>query len=154
MLARPTRSASYLVLVHRPTLLLHAAFRPHLTTTPLRFAMTSPPSGCQRDFHPQAVEHARRTWFGVLLPKQKDLPPRGNTREHGWKLIEITITHYLRNKVQFISQQRFVNRQYKSRQYSDTRKQIEEIFSYTLFSFSHTNRKIIKDYVWPWISLG
>ena len=37
---------------------------------------------------------------------------------------------------------------------SDTRKQIEEIFSYTLFSFSHTNRKIIKDYVWPWISLA
>src|SRR5690349_6371719 len=24
---------------------------------PLRFAMTSPPSGCQRDFHPRAVEH-------------------------------------------------------------------------------------------------
>ena len=23
--------------------------------------MTSPPSGCQRDFHPQAVEHARHT---------------------------------------------------------------------------------------------
>src|SRR5215472_7312854 len=30
-----------------------------LGVTPLRFAMTSPPSGCQRDFHPQAVEHAR-----------------------------------------------------------------------------------------------
>jgi len=27
----------------------------------LRLAMTSPPSGCQRDFHPRAVEHARRT---------------------------------------------------------------------------------------------
>jgi hypothetical protein len=27
----------------------------------LRFAMTSPPSGCQRDFHPRAVEHARHT---------------------------------------------------------------------------------------------
>src|ERR1035437_2633680 len=26
-----------------------------------RFAMTSPPSGCQKDFHPQAVEHARHT---------------------------------------------------------------------------------------------
>jgi excisionase family DNA binding protein len=23
--------------------------------------MTSPPSGCQRDFHPQAVAHARHT---------------------------------------------------------------------------------------------
>jgi hypothetical protein len=29
--------------------------------SPLRFAMTSPPSGCQRDFHPRAVEHARHT---------------------------------------------------------------------------------------------
>ncbi len=28
---------------------------------PLRFAVTSPPSGCQRDFHPQAVGHARHT---------------------------------------------------------------------------------------------
>ena len=25
--------------------------------------MTSPPSGCQRDFHPQAVEHARHTYY-------------------------------------------------------------------------------------------
>ena len=30
-----------------------------VAATSLRFAMTSPPSGCQRDFHPQAVEHAR-----------------------------------------------------------------------------------------------
>ena len=29
--------------------------------TPLRFAMTSPPSGCEGDFHPRAVEHARHT---------------------------------------------------------------------------------------------
>ena len=27
----------------------------------MRFAMTSPPSGCQRDLHPQAVERARYT---------------------------------------------------------------------------------------------
>ena len=27
----------------------------------MRFAMTSPPSGCQGDFHPRAVEHARHT---------------------------------------------------------------------------------------------
>ena len=90
MLARPARYASYLVLVHRPAPLLHAAFRPRLTTTPLRFAMTSPPSGCQRDLHPQAVEHARRTWFWGLLPKQKACPEpsrrglacRGETRPH------------------------------------------------------------------------
>jgi hypothetical protein len=28
---------------------------------PLRFAITSPPSGCEEDFHLQAVNHARRT---------------------------------------------------------------------------------------------
>src|SRR5689334_626192 len=59
--ARPTPYASDPVLVHRLVRLLHASFRPRLATTPLRFAMTSPPSGCQRDFHPQAVEHDRHT---------------------------------------------------------------------------------------------
>jgi len=49
------------VLVHRPAYLLHASFGPHLAVTPLRFAITSPPSGCEEDFHLQAVEHARRT---------------------------------------------------------------------------------------------
>ena len=90
MLARPTRTASYLVLVHRPTLLLHAAFRPRLTTTPWRFAMTSPPSGCQRDFHPQAVEHARRTWFfgpfserkGSRLLERIPASPSGHSNRH------------------------------------------------------------------------
>jgi hypothetical protein len=43
--------------------LLHASFRPHLTMTPLRFAITSPPSGCEEDFHLQAVKHARRTKY-------------------------------------------------------------------------------------------
>ena len=61
MPTRPAPYASYPVLVHRLTPLLQASFRPHLTTSPLRFAMTSPPSGCQRNFHPQAVEHARHT---------------------------------------------------------------------------------------------
>jgi hypothetical protein len=40
---------------------LCAAFRPHLAMTPLRFASTSPPSGCAGDFHAPAVEHARHT---------------------------------------------------------------------------------------------
>src|ERR1039458_5321905 len=31
---------------------------------PLRFAITSPPSGCEEDFHLQAVIHARRTSRG------------------------------------------------------------------------------------------
>jgi hypothetical protein len=41
----------------------------------LRFARTSPPSGCAGDLHPQAVEHARHTTkplrgrtFGVASP--------------------------------------------------------------------------------------
>ena len=49
------------VLVHRLAPLLHASFRPRLTTAPLRFAITSPPSGCEEDFHLQAVDHARHT---------------------------------------------------------------------------------------------
>ena len=59
--ARPTRAASYPVSVRRVAALLHASFRPRLAATPLRFANTSPPSGCVGDFHPQAVEHARHT---------------------------------------------------------------------------------------------
>ena len=61
MPTRPTPYASYLVLVHRLALLLHASFRPRLTTTPLRFANPSPPSGWIEDFHLQAVEYARHT---------------------------------------------------------------------------------------------
>ena len=60
-LARPAPYASDPVLVHRLVRLLRASFRPHLTMTPLRFAMTSPSSGCQKDFHVRAVEHARHT---------------------------------------------------------------------------------------------
>src|ERR1019366_9243484 len=59
--ARPAPYASDPVLVHRLVRLLHASFRPRLTTTPLRSATTSPPSGCRGDFHPRAVEHARHT---------------------------------------------------------------------------------------------
>ena len=52
------------VLVHRLAPLLHASFRPRLAATPLRFAITSPPSGCEEDFHLLAVEHARHTGKG------------------------------------------------------------------------------------------
>src|ERR1700688_2655873 len=61
LLARLPPYASYLVLVHRLVPLLHASSRPRLATTPLRFANTSPPSGCVGDLHPQAAIHARRT---------------------------------------------------------------------------------------------
>ena len=54
----------YPVLVHRAAALLHASFRPRLATTPLRFANPSPPSGWVKDFHLQAVDHARHTRKG------------------------------------------------------------------------------------------
>src|SRR5207249_618123 len=60
----PTRPAPYAsdpVLVHRLVRLLHASFRLSVAGTPLRFAITSPPSGCEKDFHLRAVEHARHT---------------------------------------------------------------------------------------------
>ena len=55
-----TLPASYPVLVHQLACLLHASFRPHLAVRPLRFAITSPPSGCEEDFHLQAIEHLPR----------------------------------------------------------------------------------------------
>src|ERR1041384_8438558 len=79
--ARPTPLASDPVLVHRLVRLLHASFRPSVAGTPLRFAMTSPPSGCQGDFHPRAVEHARHTKKRRHPPQrgaagEKEKPPR------------------------------------------------------------------------------
>src|ERR1035441_1079078 len=71
--ARPAPYASYPVLVHRLASLLHASFRPHLAMTPLRFAITSPPSGCEGDFHPQAVIHARRTKEGPTSSRDRPL---------------------------------------------------------------------------------
>src|ERR1700716_2972407 len=59
-LVRPGRPR-YPVLVHRAAVLLHAASRPRLATTPLRFANPSPPSGWIEDLHLQAVDHARHT---------------------------------------------------------------------------------------------
>jgi hypothetical protein len=39
--------------------LFHASFRPYLASRPLRFAITSPSSGCEEDLHLQAVDHSR-----------------------------------------------------------------------------------------------
>jgi hypothetical protein len=50
--ARPTWAASYPISVRQVAALLHASFRPRLAATPLRFARTSPPSGCAGDLHP------------------------------------------------------------------------------------------------------
>jgi hypothetical protein len=46
---RPARTASYPVSVRQVTVLLGASFRHDLTTVPLRFTNTSPPSGCVED---------------------------------------------------------------------------------------------------------
>src|SRR6059058_3140097 len=59
--ARPHRRPHHPVLVHRLAPLIHASFRPHLATTPLRFSSPSPPPGWAGDFHPLAVEHVRHT---------------------------------------------------------------------------------------------
>jgi hypothetical protein len=57
----PHRRPLHPVLVHRLAPLIHASFRPRLTTTPLRFSSPSPPPGWAGDFHPLAVEHVRHT---------------------------------------------------------------------------------------------
>src|SRR5207249_2203539 len=81
-----TLPASYPVLVHRLASLLHASFRPHLTVRPLRFAITSPPSGCEEDLHLPAVDHARHTMNGGSRLSER-LPPlvseRKDPRGHG-----------------------------------------------------------------------
>jgi len=59
--ARPAWAASYSVSVRQVAALLHASSGPHLAVTPLRFANTSPPSGCVEDLHLQVVEHVRHT---------------------------------------------------------------------------------------------
>jgi hypothetical protein len=75
-LVRPGRPR-YPVLVHRAAVLLHASFRPRLATTPLRFANPSPPSGRVKDFHLQAVDHARHTM-------KKPRVGRGRSEEGRW----------------------------------------------------------------------
>ncbi len=62
---RPASTASYSVSVRQVTALLHASLEPCLTATLLRFANTSPPSGCVEDFHLQVAEHARHTRKGL-----------------------------------------------------------------------------------------
>ena len=59
--ARPTIPASDPIPVRRVAISLHASFRRSLAVPPLRFARTSPPSGCTGDFHPQAAGHAQHT---------------------------------------------------------------------------------------------
>src|ERR1035437_3850038 len=86
--ARPAPYASDPVLVHRLVRLLHASFRPSVAGTPLRFATTSPPSGCRGDFHPRAVEHARHTTEAapeggcrlIARPTSRRIPLRVDSR--------------------------------------------------------------------------
>src|SRR2546427_5552977 len=70
------------VFLHRLAPLLHASFRPHLAMTPLRFPITSPPSGCEEDFHLQAVEHARHTKIGAMA---RPPSPRSSQEEGSGK---------------------------------------------------------------------
>jgi hypothetical protein len=70
-LVRPGRPR-YPVLVHRAAALLHASFRRRLATTPLRFANPSPP-GWIKDFHLQAVGHARHTKKGPPVKRARNV---------------------------------------------------------------------------------
>src|SRR5512135_949454 len=81
--ARPTWAASYPVSVRQVAALLHASFRPRLAATPLRFANTSPPSGCVGDLHPLAVEHARHTTHKSLRKLSAALRKRRLPAGHG-----------------------------------------------------------------------
>ena len=67
--ARPNSTAYYPIPVRRAATLLHAAFRRHVTMTPLRFANPSPPSSWIRDFHPQVGKHAWQTKKGTHRPE-------------------------------------------------------------------------------------
>ena len=58
---RPTSTAYDPIPVRRAAILLHAAFRRRLATTPLRFANPSPPSRWISDLHPQVEKHAWQT---------------------------------------------------------------------------------------------
>jgi len=75
---RPRVQASYPILVHRHTPLLHASFRPRLATTPLRFANPSPPSGWIRDLHPSncrtCTAHNDEEWKGWKAIKPASHP--------------------------------------------------------------------------------
>ncbi len=80
--ARPTSTAYYPISVRRAAILLHAAFRPRLATTPLRFANPSPPSSWIRDLHPRVGNHAWQTkkpwcspWDTRVVLSHQQRPP-------------------------------------------------------------------------------
>jgi hypothetical protein len=77
---RPRVLASYPVLVHWRTPLLHASFRPHLAMTPLGFANPSPPSGLDRGFAPHQLSNMqgtqRRLRLGSATRSHFPAPPR------------------------------------------------------------------------------
>src|SRR5271155_508163 len=90
---RPQVLASYPVLVHRRTPLLHASFRPHLAMTPLRFANPSPPSGWIGDLHPinyrTCTAHNAGLWKGWKTIKLfPTLPTDLGNRSNRFPLLE------------------------------------------------------------------
>ena len=71
---RPAETASYSVSVRQVTTLLDASLKPCLAATLLRFANTSPPSGCVEDLHLQVVKHARHTKAGPIPSESVQAP--------------------------------------------------------------------------------
>src|SRR5258707_13274103 len=68
---------------------------------PLRFASTSPPSGCAGDLHPQAVEHARHTTKPLRGGKDRDLVHKSSvSATHPTVLTsDLACTHALRRAI-------------------------------------------------------
>src|SRR3954447_8479304 len=91
--ARPTWTASYPISVRQVAASLHASFRPRLAVTPLRFARTSPPSGCAGDLHPQAVEHARHT-----TNRYAEIPESGRSLRSERLAPVVALWHPLRDR--------------------------------------------------------
>src|SRR5437870_7952910 len=61
------------VLVHRLAPLIHASFRPHLATTPLRFSSPSPPPGWARsEEHTSELQSRGHLVCRLLLEKKKN----------------------------------------------------------------------------------
>jgi hypothetical protein len=84
----PARTASYPVSVRQVTALLNASLEPCLTAALLRFANTSPPSGCVEDLHLQVAEHARHTKKGL---QAVNLQPYTLKCKFGWYINDTSV---------------------------------------------------------------
>jgi len=78
MPTRPARTASYPVSVRQVTALLHASLEPCLTAALLRFANTSPPSGCVEDLTSAELSRSLTSKLSNMLGTPKKADPAGS----------------------------------------------------------------------------